>query len=554
MPLNAIKNYVKEELPGIYEAGKFLRDRAEDFNENREQVFEGVQQQLNGKDSTQINEEVRPIGSEAVLNGQPVFWSGQNYGWQSKGSFDKLMDEGQFRMGGIAAQRIGNSITEAIPQEVKDFATEKITDAANAAVDFYQDQDYETQQRINVGLNIANGVVTLADQGLEFISEKTNTSRFITDELAMAALTGGGSAALRRATPAIEQGAKTAIKAIDKYGPTIDNIFPPTPPAALATAGSAPQVQLNVSGGKANLNLAPQVLKAASTLPTPTNWQNRARVLYGKQEHKALADFFRRGQGGKLSTKNTFITADELALNKDGVLDQVLERADRMENLRKKWSEQGKEIKGDRQRELYDAGSLNFFVPDIEMYTSDEARKFITKFTNVLSKDQWHHVFGNKEAGEFILSIANSDPLVAANLFKKMEILGLNSSGVAQNIAILKEAKHTNWHNFIKDMGMEPKSPGKPLSVKGSTAPGDFADLSQEMGRAIAAGKGNINDAFELIELYAKYNNWMKKQITSERFGGRIISDLPEGVGKAVQIGGYRKRPAKSKYKPLPPM
>lgn len=261
MPLNAIKNYVKEELPGIYEAGKFLRDRAEDFNENREQVFEGVQQQLNGKDSTQINEEVRPIGSEAVLNGQPVFWSGQNYGWQSKGSFDKLMDEGQFRMGSIAAQRIGNSITESIPQEVKDFATEKITDAANAAVDFYQDQDYETQQRINVGLNIANGVVTLADQGLEFISEKTNTSRFITDELAMAALTGGGSAALKRATPAIEQGAKTAIKAIDKYGPTIDNIFPPTPPAALATAGSAPQVQLNVSGGKANLNLAPQVME-----------------------------------------------------------------------------------------------------------------------------------------------------------------------------------------------------------------------------------------------------------------------------------------------------
>ena len=72
------------------------------------------------------------------------------------------------------------------------------------------------------------------------------------------------------------------------------------------------------------------------------------------------------------------------------------------------------------------------------------------------------------------------------------------------------------------------------------------------MGRAIAAGKGDINDAFELIELYAKYNNWMQKQITSERFGGRIISDLPEGVGKAVQIGGYRKRPVKSKYNPLP--
>lgn len=252
MPLNAIKNYVKEELPGIYEAGKFIRDRAEDFNENREQVFEGVQQQQDGKDSTQINEEVRPIGSEAVLNGQPVFWSGQNYGWQSKGSFDKLMDEGQFRMGGIAAQRFGNSITESIPQEVKDFATEKITDATTAAVDWYDSQSYENKRRyINPTLNIANGVVTLADQGLEFISEKTNTSRFITDELVMAALTAGGSAAIRRATPAIKQGAKTAIKAIDKYGPTIDDIFPPTPPVALATAGAAPSVQLNVEKGGA---------------------------------------------------------------------------------------------------------------------------------------------------------------------------------------------------------------------------------------------------------------------------------------------------------------
>ena len=133
-----------------------------------------------------------------------------------------------------------------------------------------------------------------------------------------------------------------------------------------------------------------------------------------------------------------------------------------------------------------------------------------------------------------------------------MERLGLNSSGIASNIAILKEAKHTNWHNFIKDMGFEPKSPGKALTTKGSTAPGDFADLSQELGRAIVSGKADINDAFELIELYSKYNEWMKKQITSEKFGGKIVSELPEGVGKAVQIGGYRTRPPKTTYKPLP--
>ncbi|MBT8449889.1 MAG: hypothetical protein KJO69_09375 [Gammaproteobacteria bacterium] len=446
------------------------------------------------------------------------------------------------------------TVTEFVEDEVIDPISNQLEYGVN---EFKQGNPAPVLNAMSLGMSGAMAPLTQAVRGVDktegtllesagnYVEDKTGIPSLVTQVAAGVLIPGPGE--YKAAGKSIARGVK---KAFPLEG--VDNIFPPTPPAALATAGAAPRVQLNVSGGKANLS--PRVMKAASTLPTPTNWQNRARDLYGKQEHKALADTFRRGQGGKLSTKNTFITADELALNKDGVLDQALERADRMENLRKKWSEQGKEIKGDRQRELYDAASLNPNVPDIEMYTSDEARKFITKFTNVLSKDQWHHVFGNKEAGEFILSIANSDPLVAVNLFKKMEVLGLNSSGVSQNIAILKEAKHTNWHNFIKDMGMEPKSPGKALSVKGSTAPGDFADLSQEMGRAIAAGKGNINDAFELIELYAKYNNWMKKQITSERFGGRIISDLPEGVGKAIQIGGYRKRPAKSKYKPLPPM
>ena len=355
------------------------------------------------------------------------------------------------------------------------------------------------------------------------------------------------------------QRASTGIQIKDNLKGVADALTTPPPPPmggglkpalAGATSGSGRNF-VSINPG-AKPNLSPQVMEAASTLPTPTNWQGRARTLYGNQDHKALADLFRRGQGGKLSKKNTFITADDLALNKGGVLDQQLERADRMSKLRTKWSEQGKEVRGDRQRELYDAATLNPNHKDIEMYTSDAARKYITKFTNVLSKDQWHHVFGNKEAGEFILSIAHSDPLVAANLFKKMEALGLNSSGVSKNIAILKEAKHTSWHNYMKEMGMEPQSPGKALSVKGSTAPGDFADLSQELGRAITSGKGDINDAFKLLELYSGYNKWMMQQITTKKFGGKIINELPEGVGKAIQIGGYQKRPPKSKYQPLP--
>jgi hypothetical protein len=41
----------------------------------------------------------RPIGSEAVLNGKRVRWSGDQYQWQSPGSYEKLKQSGHFRIG-----------------------------------------------------------------------------------------------------------------------------------------------------------------------------------------------------------------------------------------------------------------------------------------------------------------------------------------------------------------------------------------------------------------------------------------------------------------------
>jgi len=246
---------LQEEFPGI----TGLVNLGSNFVENTNRVLEGAGQIQSGKDSTQVNEEARPIGSEAILNGKPVFWAGQNYGYQTKESYDKLMDEGQFRMGEITAQRIGNSISQAIPQEAKDFATEKITDAATAAEDFYNQQDYDTQQNIKTGLRFAYGAVTTIDKGLEFISKKTNTSRFITDELVTAAATGGASVALKRAAPIVKQAGKTAVNVIDT---AIDDIL--TPPGGglqLATVGSAP-MGLAPSASNGSISLRPQVMEA----------------------------------------------------------------------------------------------------------------------------------------------------------------------------------------------------------------------------------------------------------------------------------------------------
>ena len=68
----------------------------------------------------------REIGTTKEVDGETKYWSGQNYGWQSKGSYDKLDSEHEFSFGSIARKRLtqsaGAAIQEHTPQAVKDFA------------------------------------------------------------------------------------------------------------------------------------------------------------------------------------------------------------------------------------------------------------------------------------------------------------------------------------------------------------------------------------------------------------------------------------------------
>ena len=394
------------------------------------------------------------------------------------------MDEGQFRMGGIAAQRFGNSITEAIPQEVKDFATEKITDATTAAVDFYQDQNYETQQRINVGLNFANGVVTLADQGLEFISEKTNTSRFITDEVATAALTGGGSAAIRRATPVIKQSAKTAIKAIDKYGPTIDNIFPPTPPAALATAGAAPRMQLNLSGGKANL--APEVMEI--TIKDPDNlargaaegwakgpefgeemtkWRNRRMELREQMRNPSGLTADRRR---KNKTKSLITAYNDVSTGPTRLVDNPV---------------------------AYDKTPFKKFS-DLELRNMEQ-----------------HHLFPKQESYQFVermLELGDEDDVL--NLIIFAEEMDASMGGRLANMLNMERQPHTLLHN--SRMAIEDGRQLKSLEMKNLV--------------------GNAKSSDELMELFKTYIETNIRPSKDEAFALNNLYEIAKKQGKHEEM------------------
>ena len=184
------------------------------FNVNQ-RLSNFIQKQLNAKGKT--TDENRPIGSKATLNGKDVFWSGQNYGWQSQESFDKLKKGPEFRAGHIALSRLGTDVKQAIGMGV-----DKLPEPVKAAGIEAIRQGVQTYQKLPqpVRTGIGNVVKTVGDVN-EFVSERTNVSPIITGEALTAAATAGVGTAVKRAstgmnvvdslTDATKLGTKTGV-------------------------------------------------------------------------------------------------------------------------------------------------------------------------------------------------------------------------------------------------------------------------------------------------------------------------------------------------------
>ena len=209
-------------------------------------------------DTIKSPDKKRPIGSKATLNGKPVYWSGENYGWQSEGSHNKLNEGPEFRGGHIAASRIGTDINQAIstgfnalPEPVK----QTTTDVAKKAVDTYKSLPDPVKQGVSSAVDFVGDVN-------EGISKATNISPIITEEIAQTALSfGAGKIAFA--------GGKAAVK----YD-IPSRIY---------------EAQRDVRGMSAVPITTPGSVGAASALPRPTNWQNRAAALFRAGNKQELA-------------------------------------------------------------------------------------------------------------------------------------------------------------------------------------------------------------------------------------------------------------------------
>ena len=437
-------------------------------------------------DSTQINEEQRPIGSKAILNGKEVYWAGQNYGYQSKGSYDKLMEEGQFRMGQIAGQRLGSDIVSAISPEAKQAVQSGIETAVQAGVDLYYDSGLvrDAVNALQPTLQVIGGAIRLADRGLEAVSRITNTSRFITDEAVMALATGGASAAARRAGPVVKKG----LQAIDKALPTIDDFTGPGSGMALAGAGPMPSMSFTPERGG--------IVMKSTTSP---EWTSPKAGLGSAADPKYAPAIER-------------FEARESAWQ--GVINSLKESYDAgnisASNLKKELSEIQSIRKGDLSTFDYDPENLYSFFEGLKespYYKQTRQRGELKALKearpqdpyDVLKKAQQHHILAKAETKPFVETlmrlmnedIANKDDLV--NFFVWSEKYDLIPGNVQKNLLHMGEVTHTvakkdpmALHNLLKEAGLEYGSRTGPEMVK-------------------RYGLDKVTSADELMQAYDRY-------------------------------------------------
>jgi|DEB0MinimDraft_6_1074348.scaffolds.fasta_scaffold33218_2 hypothetical protein len=391
-------------------------------------VFEGRSQELQGVPAAQRNEEVRPIGTSAVLNGRPVRWAGQNYGWQSDASYTQLEQLGQFRFGQITGDRIMTDVGQAvgdiienIPEPVKQTAVDVAKTGLTAAADVYASLPLYQQQNIATGVEFVAGTARAINGYMERFSETTNTSRYITDELFMA---GTGKAA-QAVKPVAKQAATTAVKKVVKAA---DDIFPPTSGGgglAYATVGgvptNVPEPKLKIENGVAKLTLKdPENIPAGITKGSARSPEFAVQVQEYNQRRAAMKE---RLQSAASDKKRR----------------QYREEA---------YNEMSTGPSRDPQANPEAYGSRKTFQQFKEQSQVDP----LTKMGNTNWKQQ-HHLFPKQESYQFVermVELGDDDDVLA--LFIMAEDMDATLGGRLKNMLNMEDRPHSVLHSSrIKD-------------------------------------------------------------------------------------------------------
>ena len=350
------------------------------------------------------------IGESARVDDQEKYWSGENYGWQSKEQYNKLEQEGKFKTGTQALDRLQSSAVSAIGEE----------NLAKMGQGFgFVFGNLEKVMKFNPSLSglytAQESVGKLTDKVSGAASDALNLDKRITDTAAVAAeafVTGGGPGAARRA------GGKV-MQAVDDFIPQRQLNF------GLAGATNTGSVSKELMQ-----NVMPITLKDPANIPKGITQGSAKGPEFGPQVKK----FF-----------------------------------DRREKLRRQLQEQmarGSNRAVKTVKQTYNdvsTGPSRNPLADPEAYRGESTSKYFDQYREPSAIDptkmqEQHHLFPKQETHAFVermIELGDEDDVLA--LFIMAEDMDATMGGRLSNMLNMEQPSHNVLHESRKFDGRQLK-------------------------------------------------------------------------------------------------
>jgi hypothetical protein len=310
------------------------------------------------------------------------------------------------------------------------------------------------------------GAIILGGNTAETFGLPRGVGEFVGGALAPGIAAPAPSAITRATRAATKNSVKTAVKETAEGLKTIGDDLMPPPPAALATAGSAPRVQLNVSGGKANLTqeVMPIITTKNPDVLSATNRKTGEEIIGSdlgqlKWQRKRTQNI--QSQDNRIAT----FEQEKLELQNAGASPQ----GDSVNDKRlKRLSSYLDDAKAARNR--YISNVVPFTDADPNWYKTGRGvwEKKIEqnkKYKHVKAALEQHHLVAKGATGaifgkmdEFIAKgLADPDDLVL--MYEYMRAKGVTPGDVKSNIVNILKTAHTGknrgLHRYLNESGAE---------------------------------------------------------------------------------------------------
>lgn len=442
----------------------------------------------------------KPIGLVNKKTGK--LWAGENYGEQSQESYDKLFAAGKLNPVQQGIDRFGNYLTtsaqaDPIVGPALNFLGASVRTITNVL-----------PEPIKQGVGF---VLDKNQEAAENIAAATGLPVSLTDPMTIADVATGGAVAATR--PAV----KTAVRETLEGAATIGRNLPPSGPQLVPVgAGAAPSVQLNVSGGKANLQVMKLTIKDPEFLEPLDKLGVREGIANTPANIKAR---------GMLDKSLNRLNKRRAKLDSDLASGRIKKGGSKYNRLNKK-------IREERYGEM--SSFYNQLDQDPPAFKKT-GEKHVDP-TNIDVVAEQHHLAAKAQTEPFIeimLEVGDPDDLVALHEYSRMlgVIMGnskrnmLDAPGPIHRAAMAKTAKEKagNIHSVFNVAGMEPNNAYVRNLLKDAKSADDVMRVFKKYANEYLIPQQNI--AKKIVKNYL--DDYSIKLTTSERNKfNKLVSEL----------------------------